>query len=108
MRISYWSSDVCSSDLLKTLLRYRDWQPTLDPNGVDSYLKLRYVPGPGGMFREVRKLPAAHFAIVANGRVTVERYWEPALYSGQFTEIRSASGRERRGLYVVISVVAGS
>jgi asparagine synthase (glutamine-hydrolysing) len=70
---------------LKTLLRYRGWQPTLDPNGVDSYLKLRYVPGPGGMFREVRKLPAAHYAIVEDGRVTVGRYWEPELYSGPFT-----------------------
>ena len=37
------------------------------------------------MFREVRKLPAAHYAIVEDGRVTVGRYWEPELYSGPFT-----------------------
>jgi asparagine synthase (glutamine-hydrolysing) len=68
----------------KAILRYEGWQPTLDPRGVHDYLALRYVPGPGGMFRELRKLPAAHFAIVENGRLTLTRYWEPECYAGPF------------------------
>lgn len=68
----------------KAILRYPDWQPTLDPVGVDSYLALRYVPGPGGMLRELRKLPAAHYLTFEDGRVALQRYWEPELYTGPF------------------------
>ena len=43
----------------KAILQYRGFEPTLNPAAVHEYLALRYVPGPGGMFRELRKLPAA-------------------------------------------------
>ena len=62
---------------IKALLRWPGWQPTLDLGAVDDYLALRYVPGPGGLFREVRKLPAAHYATVEAGRTTLVRYWRP-------------------------------
>ncbi len=68
----------------KSILRYRDFAPTLDPDAVHDYLALRYVPGPGGMFRELRKLPAAHFAIIEDGNVHIQRYWEPELYAGPY------------------------
>jgi asparagine synthase (glutamine-hydrolysing) len=68
----------------KSILRYPDFDPTLDPDAVHDYLALRYVPGPGGMFRELRKLPAAHYAIVEDGNVHLQRYWEPELYAGPF------------------------
>ena len=55
---------------------------TLDPAAIHDYLALRYVPGPGGLFREVRKLPAAHYAIVENEQVTLARYWTPAAKPG--------------------------
>ncbi len=68
----------------KAIQRYRDFAPTVNPAAVDDYLALRYVPGPGGMFRELRKLPAGHFAIVEKGRVSLERWWTPELYAGPF------------------------
>jgi asparagine synthase (glutamine-hydrolysing) len=67
---------------VKALQRWDGFQPTVDPAGVDDYLALRYVPGPGGMFKELRKLPAAHFMMVENGRCTVERYWQAECYAG--------------------------
>jgi asparagine synthase (glutamine-hydrolysing) len=63
---------------VKSLLRFDAFQPSLDLRAVHDYLALRYVPGPGGMFKEVRKLPAAHYAIVEDGRLTLTRYWSPA------------------------------
>jgi len=68
----------------KAILRYQGFQPTLNPLAVHEYLALRYVPGPGGMFRELRKLPAGHYAIVEDGRVSLTRYWTPQLYDGPF------------------------
>jgi asparagine synthase (glutamine-hydrolysing) len=63
---------------IKSLLQFGGFHPTLDPGAVHDYLALRYVPGPGGLFREVRKLPAAHFAVVEDGRLKLTRYWTPA------------------------------
>ncbi|MGH7552179.1 MAG: asparagine synthase (glutamine-hydrolyzing), partial [Longimicrobiales bacterium] len=68
----------------KAILRYSGFEPTLDPFAVHQYLALRYVPGPGGMFREIKKLPAAHYALVRDGRVSLHRYWAPELYAGPF------------------------
>lgn len=68
----------------KAILQYGGFSPTLNPEAVHAYLALRYVPGPGGMFRELRKLPAAHYAVVRDGRIAIERYWTPEIYSGPF------------------------
>ena len=62
---------------MKALLRYNGVQPTLNDESVHDYLAVRYVPGPGSLFNEIQKLPAGHFALVENGRVTLTRYWAP-------------------------------
>jgi len=68
----------------KALMTYRGFTPTLNHQAVHDYLALRYVPGPGGMIKEILKFPQAHYAVVENGRVHFERYWTPALYHGPF------------------------
>ncbi len=68
----------------KAILRYTGLEPTLDPHAIHQYLALRYVPGPGGMFREIRKLPAAHYALVRDGHISLHRYWAPELFAGPF------------------------
>jgi asparagine synthase (glutamine-hydrolysing) len=69
---------------LKSLLRYPGVPLTLDTAAVHRYLALRYVPGPGTMFREIQKFPAGHYAVVSNGHATFSRYWEPRLHEGTF------------------------
>lgn len=64
---------------MKALLRYDALDLRLVPRAIHDYLALRYVPGPGGMFEGIDKLPAAHWAIVGNGKVRMERYWTPEL-----------------------------
>jgi asparagine synthase (glutamine-hydrolysing) len=66
----------------KAILQCRSFQPELNLAAVHEYLALRYVPGPGGMFRELRKLPAAHYAVVRNGRMDLRRYWTPEICGG--------------------------
>ena len=68
----------------KAILRYSGFSPTLNLRAIHEYLALRYVPGPDGMFKELRKLPAGHYAIVERGAVSVTRYWTPELYDGPF------------------------
>jgi asparagine synthase (glutamine-hydrolysing) len=68
----------------KAILRCNEVPTTLDYSAVHDYLALRYVPGPGGMFRELRKFPAGHYGTVRDGKLTLKRYWEPELYAGPF------------------------
>ncbi|MGE3955228.1 MAG: asparagine synthase (glutamine-hydrolyzing) [Vicinamibacterales bacterium] len=68
----------------KSILRYHGFETTLNPRALHDYLALRYVPGPGGMFNEMRKLPAGHFGVLEDGRLTLTRYWEPTPYAGPY------------------------
>ena len=46
-----------------------------DPQALDLYLALRYVPSPYCAFRAVRKLPPASRLVYEDGRARVETYW---------------------------------
>lgn len=48
----------------------------VDPIALDEYLVYRYVPTPLTMFKNVKKLPAAHVLIYENGQISIKRYWE--------------------------------
>jgi asparagine synthase (glutamine-hydrolysing) len=70
---------------VKSLLAWRSARLSPNPAAIHDYLALRYVPGPESMFREVRKLPAGHYAVVEEGRgATITRWWDPPLYEGPF------------------------
>jgi asparagine synthase (glutamine-hydrolysing) len=45
------------------------------PQAVDAFLRYNYVPSPLSIYREVRKLPAAHVLRLERGRVHIDRYW---------------------------------
>ncbi|HTR73910.1 MAG TPA: asparagine synthase (glutamine-hydrolyzing) [Solirubrobacterales bacterium] len=47
----------------------------VDPEAIDAYLALGYVPAPLSAFRAVRKLPPAHHLVFEDGKLTMERYW---------------------------------
>jgi asparagine synthase (glutamine-hydrolysing) len=47
----------------------------LDPEAIAAYLTLGYVPGPMTPLRGVRKLGPGERLVVADGRVTIERWW---------------------------------
>jgi asparagine synthase (glutamine-hydrolysing) len=49
----------------------------IDPQALDAYLANGYVPAPGTLFRDIRKLPAAHTLSVDADGLTLRRYWVP-------------------------------
>ena len=53
----------------------------IDWNALAEFLVDRYVPGPGTMFRSIRKLPAGSIAVWQNGRLTISRYFTPPIAS---------------------------
>lgn len=63
----------------KALYCFDGWARTIDPGAVRDYLGLRYVPGDHTIHRELKRLPAAHWLEVKDGRVRLGRYWAPPL-----------------------------
>ncbi len=73
-------SRISFASELKALLTLpeKDVPRRVDPSAVDRYLTYGYVPHPGTILDGVFKLPPAHLAVWHEGRMTLERYWEPA------------------------------
>lgn len=46
-----------------------------DPQALDCYFSLGYIPTPATIFRDVYKLPAAHYMVVNSAGHTLHRYW---------------------------------
>jgi asparagine synthase (glutamine-hydrolysing) len=69
---------------VKALQRFDGFLPAVNPAAIDAYLSLRYVPGPGGMLSELRKLPAGHFLVAEAGTTRLESWWQPECYAGPF------------------------
>src|SRR3546814_18877654 len=112
MRISDWSSDVCSSDLgvkplyyveladgalifaseLKGLLAHPSLRRGISAQAVDDYLAFGYVPDDACIVESVRKLPAGHYLLVRRGRDVPKpaSWWDVDL-----SKIGSASCREK-------------
>ena len=49
----------------------------VSPIAIDRYLTYGYIPHPGTILEGVYKLPPAHIAIWHDGRITLDRYWNP-------------------------------
>ena len=50
---------------------------------LSHYLRVLYVPEPYTMFKDIMKLPAAHFAVFKHGVMKIERYWEAPTSIGE-------------------------
>jgi asparagine synthase (glutamine-hydrolysing) len=59
----------------KALLEVPGVERELDPDALQSYLALGYVPAPQSIFRGIRKLPPGTLLSAEGGRVAERRYW---------------------------------
>jgi asparagine synthase (glutamine-hydrolysing) len=72
---------VCASEL-KAMTTTGLVPAIIDPQALDVYLALGYVPAPYSLIAGVRKLEAGTFGVFEDGRLTIERYWSPVLDAG--------------------------
>lgn len=61
---------------LKALLEHPDVTRDINREAIHHYLTYQYIPSPQTIFKSIRKLPPAHFAIWENGTLTVRPYWK--------------------------------
>ena len=61
---------------LKSLLQHASVSRQTDPDALDAYLTLGYVPDPLSIFRGVHKLPPGHHLTFSKGEVRIAQYWD--------------------------------
>ncbi|MDQ3739745.1 MAG: asparagine synthase (glutamine-hydrolyzing) [Actinomycetota bacterium] len=77
----YWrhaGGQVSFASELKALREQPGFSRELDPDALEAYLALNWVPAPLTIYREARKLPPGHLLVVEDGEPRVERYARPA------------------------------
>jgi asparagine synthase (glutamine-hydrolysing) len=60
---------------LKAVLAHPGVQPQLEPQALDFFLTLEYIPAPYSIFKNIHKLPAGHILVYEQGEVRIENYW---------------------------------
>ena len=65
---------------IKALLEHPEVPREVDPEALDLYLSLRYVPGPRTLFRGIRKLPPGHTLTWDERGLSLREYWDLAAH----------------------------
>ena len=49
----------------------------IDPQAIYDYLYFHVIPSPRTIYKDIYRLPAAHYALFENGQLTIAPYWMP-------------------------------
>jgi asparagine synthase (glutamine-hydrolysing) len=60
---------------IDALVQHPGVSSQMDHEALELYLQLQYVPAPWTIYREIRKLPPAHFGIYDQSGMHLQRYW---------------------------------
>jgi asparagine synthase (glutamine-hydrolysing) len=90
---------------IKSLLEIASIPREVDPEALDMYLSLRYVPGPRTMFKKIFRLQPGHILVADDNGVRTTKYWDieypdpeprsPEYLLGRFRELLDESVRLR-------------
>lgn len=61
---------------IKTILAYPGVPRRINPQALDFFLSLEYVPAPYSIFDKIQKLPGGCFLEYSRGRIALQRYWD--------------------------------
>lgn len=62
---------------IKSFLAHPSFKKELNEEQLELYLSYQFSPGENTFFKGVKKLLPAHWMELKDGRLTVERYWQP-------------------------------
>ncbi len=62
---------------IKAFFAHPAFHKEFNEEALENYLSFQYSPGTDTFFKNVYKLPPAHYFLYADGKITTTRYWEP-------------------------------
>ncbi len=66
---------------LKVILEYPQVDRTIDFTSLSDYFSLLYIPSPKTIFKSIKKLPAAHCAVISKKGIEISCYWDLPFYT---------------------------
>lgn len=74
----YWhdKSSFAFASEIKAIIALKPELREMNEDALYEYLTLRIIAPPRSMFKNIKKLPPAHYLIFDNGKVEIKRYWE--------------------------------
>ena len=73
---------------IKSFLPHPDFKKELNTDALENYLTFQYSVGSDTFFKNVYKLPPAHYFIYKNGEMNIERYWDVEFSADENTDLR--------------------
>ena len=80
--IYYYNNDgllIISSEI-KAITSYLDSKPNINPEALNYYITLGYIPSPISIYNEIKKIKPAHYAIAKSSGLSFVKYWNPQLH----------------------------
>lgn len=65
---------------IKAILAFPGVSREMDMTALSDYFSLLYIPAPKTIFKSIRKLPAAHYAVVTADSFSITPYWDLSFY----------------------------
>lgn len=78
---------------LKALAVAPGFDRSISPGAIDQFLTYQYVPHPNSIYRSSNKLPPGHLAVVRDGSLQVQRYWQIDWQHEQEMDAATAASR---------------
>ncbi len=100
----YWDGQrLIFGSEIKSILE-ADIPREINPIALDEFLVYRYVPTPLTIFKNISKVPAAHFLVYENGQVRTQRYWDLSFASNSNDDEATAIERTRALLEEAVKI----
>lgn len=75
--VYYWDGRrLIFASEIKSILCDPEVSRDIDPQALDLYLTLNYIPAPWTIFRNIRKLLPGHYLLFENGGLVTKLYWD--------------------------------
>ena len=87
---------------IKAVLCDPDVSREIDPEALDLYLALNYIPAPWTIFRGIRKLLPGHFLLLEKDTLSTQQYWDVTGREGQEELPRDDINENRKRLRALL------
>jgi asparagine synthase (glutamine-hydrolysing) len=78
LKYSYTEEIFIFASELKAIFTEPKIKKELDEDSIKNFLNFQYCPSPATGFKNICKLPPAHYLILQDKQITIKKYWQPS------------------------------